>query len=145
MDIGWGSRRVRVGVALVALAILCVGAASAAGSVDAWPVKPIRLVHGFVPGGNVDITARIMAQSLTEGLGQSVIVDTRPGAGGTVAAAIVARAQPGGYTLFAMASGHSISHALYKSVPYDPVNDFTMVSLVASFPFVIAVGANHPA
>jgi len=129
----------------VALAILCVGAASAAGSVDAWPVKPIRLVHGFVPGGNVDITARIMAQSLTEGLGQSVIVDTRPGAGGTVAAAIVARAQPDGYTLFAMASGHSISHALYKSVPYDPVNDFTMVSMVASFPFVIAVGANHPA
>ncbi|MBC7780501.1 MAG: tripartite tricarboxylate transporter substrate binding protein [Proteobacteria bacterium] len=122
-----------------------LGSAVAATVPGAWPERPIRLVHGFVPGGNVDITARLMAQSLSDGLGQPVIVDTRPGAGGTVAAALVAKALPDGYTLFAMASGHSISHALYRSVPYDPVDDFTMVSLVASFPFVIAVAANHPA
>jgi len=134
------------------LVIMCMMAVAAlmcrplhAADAPVWPVKPIRLIHGFVAGGNVDITARIMAQALTEGFGQPVLVDGRPGAGGTVAAALVARAQPDGYTLFAMASGHSVSPGLYKSLPYDAVDDFTMVSLVASFPFVIAVGANHPA
>jgi tripartite-type tricarboxylate transporter receptor subunit TctC len=143
-----GESRVRA-AALTVLAMLLAALTAALAAPGAhaaqWPEKPLRLIHGFVPGGNVDITARIMAQALSEGLGQPVIVDTRPGAGGTVAAGIVAKAQPDGYTLFAMASGHSISHALYKSVPYDPVEDFTMVSLVASFPFVIAVGANHQA
>ncbi len=143
-----GTRARALPVVLMLLAVLLALAVSApapAAQPGQWPEKPLRLIHGFVPGGNVDITARIMAQALAEGLGQPVIVDTRPGAGGAVAAGIVARAQPDGYTLFAMASGHSISHALYKSVPYDPVDDFTMVSLVTSFPFVIAVAANHPA
>jgi tripartite-type tricarboxylate transporter receptor subunit TctC len=102
-----------------------------------WPSKPIRMIHGFTAGGNVDITARIVAQILSDGLGQPVIVDGRPGAGGTLAANLVAKAEPDGYTLFTMASGHSISPGLYRALPYDPVKDFTMVSMVASNPMVV--------
>ena len=110
-----------------------------------YPAKPIKLIHGFVPGGNVDITARVVGQPMSEILGQPVVVEGRPGAGGTVAANVVARSDPDGYTLFMMASGHSVSPGLYASLPYDPVNDFTMISLAAQFPFVIAVAPNHPA
>ena len=110
-----------------------------------YPSKPIRLIHGFIPGGNVDITARVVGQPMSEILGQPVVVEGRPGAGGTVAANVVARSDPDGYTLFMMASGHSVSPGLYASLPYDPVNDFTMISLAAQFPFVIAVAPNHPA
>lgn len=127
-------------------ATLCLLAcAMAAGPARAqWPERPIRLLHGFTPGGNVDLTARAAAQILSEGLGQAVVVEGRPGAGGTVAANVVAKAEPDGYTLFMMASGHSISPGLYRALPYDSVGDFTMVSLVSSFPFLIAVGSNSP-
>jgi tripartite-type tricarboxylate transporter receptor subunit TctC len=110
-----------------------------------YPAKPVKLIHGFVPGGNVDITARVVGQPMSEILGQPFVVEGRPGAGGTVAANVVARSEPDGYTLFMMASGHSVSPGLYASLPYDPVNDFTMISLAAQFPFVIAVAPNHPA
>jgi tripartite-type tricarboxylate transporter receptor subunit TctC len=112
---------------------------------QAYPSKPVKLIHGFVPGGNVDITARVVGQPMSEILGQPFVVEGRPGAGGTVAANVVARSEPDGYTLFMMASGHSVSPGLYASLPYDPVNDFTMISLAAQFPFVIAVAPNHPA
>ena len=125
---------------LILIGLALASLAHAAG----WPAKPIRMIHGFTPGGNVDITARIAAQILSEGLGQSVIVDGRPGAGGTLAANLVAKSEADGYTLFTMASGHSISPGLYRKLPYDAVGDFTMVSLISSFPFVIAVGANSP-
>jgi tripartite-type tricarboxylate transporter receptor subunit TctC len=110
-----------------------------------YPSKPVRLIHGFIPGGNVDITARVVGQPMSEILGQPFVVEGRPGAGGTVAANAVARSDPDGYTLFMMASGHSVSPGLYAQLPYDPVNDFTMISLAAQFPFVIAVAPNHPA
>ena len=110
-----------------------------------YPSKPIKLIHGFVPGGNVDITARVVGQPMSEILGQPIVIEGRPGAGGTVAANVVAHAEPDGYTLFMMASGHAVSPGLYASLPYDPVNDFTLISLAAQFPFVIAVAPNHPA
>jgi tripartite-type tricarboxylate transporter receptor subunit TctC len=128
-----------------ALAFLFLLVLNAAGHAQPYPSKPIKLIHGFVPGGNVDITARIVGAPLSEILGQPVVVEGRPGAGGTVAANVVARSEPDGYSLFMMASGHSISPGLYQSLPYDAANDFTMISLVATFPFVIAVGPNHPA
>jgi len=112
---------------------------------QAYPSKPVKLIHGFVPGGNVDITARVVGQPMAEILGQPFVVEGRPGAGGTVGASVVARSDPDGYTLFMMASGHSVSPGLYASLPYDPVNDFTMISLAAQFPFVIAVAPGHPA
>jgi tripartite-type tricarboxylate transporter receptor subunit TctC len=125
-------------LALVALfAMTCD--ASAAGT-ERWPVRPIRLVHGFIAGGNVDISARLLAAPLSEILGQQVVVDGRPGAGGTTAAGMIARSEPDGYTLFLMASGHSTAPALYRKLAYDPVNDFTMISLVATFPFTIVAG-----
>lgn len=111
----------------------------------AWPTKPIRMIHGFIPGGAVDITARLVAAGMTDALGQQVIVDGRPGAGGTVGASIVARGEPDGYTLFLMASGHAASAGLYRNLPYDAVKDFTMISMVAANPFVLAASMNFPA
>ncbi|MGQ3003139.1 MAG: Bug family tripartite tricarboxylate transporter substrate binding protein [Hydrogenophaga sp.] len=109
-----------------------------------WPRQPIKLLLGFTPGGGVDATARLVAQQLAEALGSPVVVENRPGAGGTLAANAVAKAEPDGHTLFLMASGHSISPALYKSLPYDSVNDFTMVTMTTRFPFGVAVGASSP-
>ncbi len=130
-------------------AALCTGllASFAASPVLAqdWPRQPIKVVLGFPPGGGVDATARLVAQQLSEALGgHPVVVDNRPGAGGTLAANAVAKAEPDGHTLFLMASGHSISPALYKTLPYDSVNDFTMVSMTTRFPFGVAVGAASP-
>ena len=115
------------------LAALC----SSAQAADTYPARPLRMIHGFISGGNVDITARLIATQLAERVNQQVIVDGRPGAGGTNGAAIVAKAEPDAYTIFLMASGHATSAALYRKLPYDPVNDFTMVSMVASNPMVV--------
>ena len=120
----------------MALAIAaCAAAAQAAES--KWPTRPIRMIHGFIAGGNVDITARLLAAQMSDLYGQQVIVDGRPGAGGTNGAAIVAKGEPDGHTIFLMASGHATSPALYRKLPYHPVNDFTMVSMVASNPMVV--------
>lgn len=102
-----------------------------------WPTRPIRMIHGFIAGGNVDITARLIATQMSELYGQQVIVDGRPGAGGTNGAAILAKSEPDGHTIFLMASGHATSPALYRKLPYDPVGDFSMVSMVASNPMVV--------
>jgi tripartite-type tricarboxylate transporter receptor subunit TctC len=102
-----------------------------------WPTRPIRLVHGFISGGSVDITARLLATHMGDALGQQVIVDGRAGAGGTTGASIVSKSAPDGYTLFLMASGHATSPALYRALPYEPVKDFTMISMVASNPMVV--------
>jgi tripartite-type tricarboxylate transporter receptor subunit TctC len=123
--------------ALLGLALLAAPVQAAKPGDAAWPARPIRMLHGFVPGGNVDIAARLVAAQLSERLGQQVLVDGRPGAGGTIGAGIVSRAAADGYTLFLMASGHATSPALYRSLPYDPVKDFTMISMVASSPMLI--------
>jgi tripartite-type tricarboxylate transporter receptor subunit TctC len=132
--------------AFLLLAGLAMGAAAlGAGAQDRWPTRPIRFVHGFPPGGSVDITARLLAARMAETLGQPVIVDGRPGAGGTTGAAIVAKSAPDGYTLFLMASGHSTSPGLYRSLPYDPVDDFSLVSMAAANPFVLIASSKLPA
>jgi tripartite-type tricarboxylate transporter receptor subunit TctC len=111
---------------------------------DTWPSRPVRLVHGFISGGSVDITARLLSTHMAEAFGQPVIVDGRPGAGGTTGASIVSKSTPDGYTLFLMASGHATSPALYRSLPYDPVQDFAMVSMVASNPMVVLATPSFP-
>ena len=121
----------------IAGAVLLAAIATAAGAQERWPAKPVRLIHGFPPGGSVDITARLLAAQLTEAFKQQVIVDGRPGAGGTTGAHIVARSDPDGYTLFLMASGHAMGLGLYRSLPYDPVRDFTVISMAAANPFVV--------
>jgi tripartite-type tricarboxylate transporter receptor subunit TctC len=123
---------------LAALALsLVAGGALAQG---AWPNKPVKIVHGFPPGGPVDALARLIAAQFPERFGQQAIVEGRPGAGGTLGAGYVAKAEPDGYTLFLMASGHSAAPGLYKSLPFDPVGDFTLVSMVARSPFAIIAG-----
>ena len=109
-----------------------------------WPRQPVKVVLGFPPGGGVDVTARVVAQGLAEQIGKPFVVENRAGAGGTLAANVVAKAEPDGHTLFLMASGHSIAPSLYKGLAYDSVNDFTMISMTTRFPFGIAVAADSP-
>jgi tripartite-type tricarboxylate transporter receptor subunit TctC len=110
----------------------------------AWPERAITLVHGLAPGGPSDIIARIIAEGLARRLGQQVVVDARPGAGGRVAAGQVARAAPDGYTLMGIPSGHAVAAALYKTLPYRTIDDFTMISLITEYPFVVVTYADHP-
>jgi tripartite-type tricarboxylate transporter receptor subunit TctC len=109
-----------------------------------WPSKPIRIVHGFGGGGPVDFLARLLAPVLQERLGQAVLVEGKPGAGGTLGAAFVAKSDPDGYTLLLMAAGHSAAPGLYKSLPYDAANDFTMLSMVTRAPLAVLVGPSSP-
>jgi len=112
---------------------------------DNWPTRPLRIIHGFGGGGPVDLLARMLAPVLSERLGQPVQVEGKPGAGGTLGAAYVAKSDPDGYTLLLMAAGHSAAPGLYKSLPYDAANDFTVVSMVARSPFAIVAGPTSPA
>ena len=104
------------------------------------PQQTLRLVVGFAPGGSTDIVGRIVAQRLGERLGQTVIVDNKAGAGGTIGADATARAAPDGYTLtLATTSTHAIAAGAYSKLPYDPVADFTPISLVAITPYLLVV------
>src|ERR1700712_873552 len=110
---------------------------SAAAAED-YPARPITLLHGFGVGGNADAIARIVAEGLSRRIGQPVIVEARPGAGGNIASERAVKATPDGYTLVMLTGGHAVSAGIYKTLPYDPVDDFQMVSTVVFFPFVIA-------
>jgi tripartite-type tricarboxylate transporter receptor subunit TctC len=122
------------------LAVLAVlAAAAAAASAQSYPTKPIRFLVPFGPGGVGDITARVAAQKLSASLGQQVIIDNRPGAGGIVASEIVAKAAPDGYTLLLLNNAHAISMSLFKSLPYDTLRDFAPVSSHATYSIVLLV------
>jgi tripartite-type tricarboxylate transporter receptor subunit TctC len=127
------------------LALALAALSSPACAQDNWPTRPLRIVHGFGGGGPVDLLARMFAQVLSERLGQPAPVEGKPGAGGTLGAAYVAKSEPDGYTLLLMAAGHSAAPGLYKSLPYDAANDFTMISMVARSPFAIIAGPSSPA
>lgn len=105
----------------------------------AWPTKPVTLTVGFAAGGSADILARALSQKLTGVLGQPVVVDNKPGAGGTIAAAGVASAAPDGHTLLLVTSGHAGSGALYPTLRYDPIKSFTPVIKLAATPVVVVV------
>ena len=109
---------------------------------QAFPVKPVRFIVPFAPGGATDTFARVVAQQLSESLGQQVLVDNRPGAGTTIAADAVAKAPADGYTLlFTDIATHTITPSIYAKLPYDPLKDFSAVALVASSPMMIVA---HP-
>jgi tripartite-type tricarboxylate transporter receptor subunit TctC len=115
---------------------------SASAQQGAYPAKPVKLVIPYPPGGGTDITGRAMAQKLTEFLGQSVVIENRPGATGMIGAASVARSAPDGYTvLFGAASEMAINASLFKNMTYDPRTDFEPVTLVATFPLVFVAPA----
>jgi tripartite-type tricarboxylate transporter receptor subunit TctC len=105
-----------------------------------YPNKPIKLIVGFAPGGSTDIVGRIVAQRLGERLGQTVTVENKAGAGGTIGADLAAKAPPDGYTLtLGTTSTHAIAAGAYSKLPYDPVADFTQISLVAITPYLLVV------
>ena len=110
-----------------------------------YPSHPIQLCHGFGAGGNADVVSRLLAQKMQETLKQPVVVDIKSGAGGLIATDFVAKARPDGYNIVMLTGAHTVSAALRKTLPYEPVKDFAFVSTVTSFPFVIAVRAEHPA
>ena len=117
---------------LICIAMMLGLAAMHAHAADAWPVRPIRMVVSNGPGSAGDILGRITFVRTAELLGQQIVVDNRPGAGGTIGVEIAARAAPDGYTLLATSfATHSVAPHTYKSVPYHPINDFSPVSLFA--------------
>lgn len=109
-----------------------------------YPSKPIRLVVPFGPGGVGDITARTTAQKMGEAVGQQIIIDNRPGAGGVVAAEMVARAEPDGYTLMLLNNANAVSMAMFKSLSYDTLKDYAMVSTIAAFSAGVLVAPDSP-
>ncbi|HPV24409.1 MAG TPA: tripartite tricarboxylate transporter substrate-binding protein, partial [Casimicrobium sp.] len=122
--------------ALAAIGLLAIPGASSAQ--NAYPTKPIRLVVPFPAGGSVDVTSRALAQKLSEQLGQQVVVDNRPGAGGNIGMDAVAKSTPDGYTLgMGALSTHAVNPSLYAKMPFDAAKDFAPVSLVVVTPNVL--------
>ena len=116
-----------------------------ASSAQNYPTRPVRIVVGFPAGGPTDAIARIVAQKLTDNLGQQFFVENIGGAGGNTAAGQVARVTPDGYTIMAISTGFVVNPSLYAKVPYDPVKDFAPVTLVAVSPNVVVVNPQVPA
>lgn len=130
-------------IRMLSACILAVGSA-AAGASD-FPNQPIRLVVPFTPGGSTDIVARYISKELGDNLGQTIVVENRPGATGQIASTAVARAKPDGYTLImATTSTHSISPYLHSTPPFDPLNDFEPITNVALLPFVLVAKPDLP-
>ncbi len=129
-------KRVLISAALV----LSAGLALAQG----YPNKPIKIVVPFTAGSATDIMARIVGEKLSAAWGQPVVVDNKPGAGGTVGSALVAKSDPDGYTLLVVSTGHVVNPVLYPGLSYDTVGDFAGVTPLASLPNVLVVGAGSP-
>ena len=118
---------------------------AAAGEADKYPVKPVRLIAPFVPGAGTDITARAIAQKLTERWGQQVIVDNRPGAAGTIGVELTANALPDGYTICLISASHAVNSAINPKLPYDLTRDLQAISQATSLFYVMYVNPSVPA
>jgi tripartite-type tricarboxylate transporter receptor subunit TctC len=142
-EIMWASRRkiVRLFAGIVA----CVSLSAADSFAQSYPVKPVRLVVGFTPGGVADAIGRLLAQKLSEPLGQQVIVENRGGASGAIAYEMVAKSPADGYTLLIIGATAAVLPALRARLPYDLERDFAPVSLVAIAPFVLVIHPSVPA
>jgi tripartite-type tricarboxylate transporter receptor subunit TctC len=123
-----------------ALALAC----AIPGAHAAYPEQPIKIIVPFAPGGLADITVRMVGEKLTQSLGQPVVIDNRPGAGGVPAAQAAMGGKPDGYTLLVYTNGTAISKSLYKKLPFDPEKDFVPVSLMAYFDLVVLVKKDSP-
>ena len=131
----------RLWLAAAILALATGGAALA----QEFPAKPIRLINGFAPGGPLELISRVIAGPLSERLGQPVVVESRPGASGIIAAEAIAKAEPDGHTLGMFTGAHTTFPALGKTLPYDTVDSFQPVTSVVFYAFVVAVRADHEA
>src|SRR5688572_27216063 len=125
---------------LFVLAAFLIGTASA----QTYPAKSIRIIVPFTPGSATDVMARIVGERLNAAWGQPVVVDNRPGAGGTIGIRETARAEPDGYTLAVVSSGHAVNHVLYKDLGYDTLKDLAAVSMLGSLPSVLIVPPTLP-
>src|SRR6266705_4409431 len=133
----------RVSCVLLAAAWLALGVVAC--SAQNYPARPVRLVVGFPAGGPTDAIARIVAQKLSDNLGQQFFVENVGVAGGNTAAGQVARVTPDGYTIMAISTGFIVNPSLYAKVPYDAIKDFSAVTLVAASPNVVVVNPQVPA
>jgi len=129
-------------LAIAFLLVLFAGAAAAQGS---YPAKPVRLIVGYTPGGATDIVARLLAAKLQEALGQTVIVENKPGAGSNIASEFVAKSAPDGYTLLVGSIANATNMVVYKNLGYDTLRDFAPVTQLMSAPSVLAVHPSFPA
>ena len=127
------------------LACLLLLSGAAPSLAQGYPNRPVRVVVGFPAGGPTDVIARIVAQNLSDSLGQQFYVENVPGAGSNIASGQVARVTPDGYTIMAISTGFIVNPSLYAKVPYDPIKDFTAVTLVAASPNVVVVNPQVPA
>ncbi len=129
-------------------AIAVLAAVLAAWTIDApaqaYPAKPLRMIVGFAPGGGTDVTARAIVQQLSDGLGQRVVIDNRPGANGVVGTEITARSPADGYTILMVNSGHTVNPGMYPKLPYDTVRDFAPISLVVMLSNLLVVHPSLP-
>ena len=130
--------RIALGALLVLIAL--TGAAAA----QDYPIRPIKFMHGFPPGGNVDIIARLLGNEMSKGLGQSIVIEPKPGVAGSLAAEAVARSDPDGYTLLVVPSAHPAHGALSRTVNYKVVEDFEWISIASFYPFLICVRKDFP-
>ncbi len=131
-----------------AAATLAVAVATLAGTVaqaQEWPSRPVKIVVPFSPGGAVDGPTRVIAQELSKRWNVGVVIDNKPGAGGTIGTEMVAKAPPDGYTLLLASQTNAISASIYKTLPYDPVEDFAPISLLGREPGVLVVHPSFPA
>jgi tripartite-type tricarboxylate transporter receptor subunit TctC len=118
---------------------------AAAATAQGYPARPVRLIIPFSAGGAADVPARILTQRLSDGLGQTIVVENRPGAGSTIGAEVAAKAPSDGYTLFLISNTHFVSAALHKKLAYDALNDFTPITQITSAPNVLIVHPSLPA
>lgn len=118
---------------------LLLAASLSTGWAQTYPVKPVRLIVPFAPGGFTDVVARILGQRLSTAMGQQFIIDNRPGAGSIIGTEVVAKSPPDGYTLVMVSTTHVISPWIYKNMPYDPIKSFTVVSKLVDSPYVLLV------
>ena len=136
------NRRIILGLAATAALALALPA----GAQPAYPLRPISLVVPFPAGGSTDLVARVVAEKMSQDLGQQIVVENRGGAGGNVGSAAAAKADPDGYTLLmGTVATHALNPALYKKMPYDPVADFAPISLLVVVPNVLVVNPDFPA
>lgn len=145
LDLFANATRPAAVVHLLAASLLSAPLAAAAQAVAPWPSKPITLVVTYPPGGGADAMARLIAPKLGEALGQNVIVENKPGAGGQIGASAVAKAVPDGHTLMLDASSFAVNPSLYPKLPYDTAKAFRTIGVIALFPNVVLVNAQFPA
>ncbi|MEO7402458.1 MAG: tripartite tricarboxylate transporter substrate binding protein, partial [Burkholderiales bacterium] len=122
-----------------------IGATNAVGQGTAWPTRPMKIVVPLTPGGSNDVLGRLLAERLQTGLGQPVVVENRPGAGGNLGTEYVAKQPPDGHTLLISSNTHVINTNFFAKLPYHPFDDFETISIIATIPFVMSVNAASPA